>query len=286
MQLLPNDMQNDIISATWNGLRFGFTCKKYADLVKRNAHRLAIMFGRTVTIDLKRGDFLIANVLPNGVYYGHTELKSKGGSIKCSYIYENNKIVKYKKVYARDWKHVRHIGNVKYKCSRRDADLSPDILADIERYDKDPTDIDDNIPVRMATLGRETRLEAIYNYEIGHIMIEIEWGELKVNVRAKVECAIGYDLEENKTRCRVYKYPPHNKFAKYIDNIKYLEPWINNQPNWGLLQMVADDCCRKFVRDEALWRLKWSGFNEDIEIIKVRAAEDVKLPPGFGSWLF
>src|SRR6185312_11822926 len=126
------------------------------------------------------------------------------------------------------------------------------------------------------------RLEATYNYEIGNIKIEIEWGELKVNVRATVERVLDYDYEENKTRCRVYNYPPHD----WGDLSGLNDRWIGDQPNWEVLQILADGYANTFIRDESLWRLKWSGFNENIEIDKVRAAADVELPPGIGRWLF
>lgn len=92
----------------------------------------------------------------------------------------------------------------------------------------------------MATLGCHTRLEATYNYEAGKIKVEIEWGELKVNARATVESAICYEYEENKTRCRVYPYDFN------------VEPWINDKPNWKMLQILADKYSERFIQDESL----------------------------------
>lgn len=273
---LPTDLQLEIIEADWSGIRFGLTCRKYACIVKAHEKYLRKKFARKESISLGTGSILMADRMPNGIYHGRAIVQDKNGKITNNYKYRNNKIIKYKGKFDDDWKYIKQIGNAKYIFSYEYFDPEDDTVA-AEHYDANPTAIDlFDEPVFMATYGGWARLTALYQYIAGDIIVEINWGDKKVNARAtvtkKCECCLVPGTP--KTLCRVFPYEIHKPI------------WKNDRPNWSHLQDAADGYFRRFVRDEKLWRISTSRDDNNHIIDFVPAPFDTVLPPGIRGSTF
>lgn len=270
MQSLPKELQFGVISADWYGLKFASTCRAFADYVRENAETLRTKYSREEKIDLRNDMYLRTSVLPNDKYSGYTYLHYLNGELRGTYLYENNKLVKYQLCFMYRWNYTHQNGNTKYVYYTNTD--RPD-FSDIEEYEANPTKLDEyGDPNAMWTAGCANRLVANYLYNTGSVAIEIEWGTLKVNVRATVKY---YGWIKN-NRARVYPY--EERANLWIDEISS-EKTIR-LPNWSVLCEIADEYFHTFVRDESL-NLTCPVDEENINFNIIHAPPDIALPPGF-----
>lgn len=279
MHSLPKELQFGVISADWSGLRFALTCSAFADYVRENAEALRKKYMTPRTINTaNKNCTLLAVALPNGLYYGYSLLfwnEKPFGFFK----YKNNKMT------SRFWDgiHNRVVfthqnGHIKYECSRGNAlstydNNNHDIT--IRNYDANSTEIVLDSLILMWTAGCRMRLEATYQYKEGVIVVEIEWGELKVNVRV---CVKFRDVELNEE----FPHDRENRACTYTCEQRD-DLWIDeNTPNWMVLREEAERYFSQFISDEEVEWLTYTEVDEDVVFTRIRTMKDEELPPGIG----
>ena len=131
------------------------------------------------------------------------------------------------------------------------------------------------------------RLEATYQYKEGEIVVEIEWGELKVNVRV---CVKFLDLYSSVELESSDKPESSDKSSYDRENRARIYPceqrddlWIDeNTPNWVVLCEQAERYFTHFISDEEVEWLTCTGVDEDVVFTRIRTVKDEDLPPGIG----
>lgn len=279
MQSLPEELQGLIICADWSGLRFALTCRAFASYVKENAEGFRTKYSHVETIRLKDENYITVTKLPNGIYYGPTQLFNAPDNPIGIYLYENNEIVRFFNWSAPEWVHSRQTGNVNYRCYTGKPPRNFDIAAAVYCYDTYPTDIDDDgDPFAMYTVGCTTGFAAAYYYKDAGIMVEMEWGSLKVNVRVHV---IFYEKSANVDMQLARQNTTGKNVARVYPGEQRDDLWTDHAtPNRSVLCDLASGYLQSFLRDESLEYLLSTEENKPLHL--VIAEPGVKLPPGFG----